>query len=252
MNPVMADSDFGGLNRSEMVKRSGKLHRLGLGLTALWIGGSGIYALCVIDLMWAMKPDEFATFLSGVFAPVAFLWLVLGFMQQGDELRNSAEALRLQGEELRNSVEQQRQLVEVSREQMKFEAEARAMSESDADRAAQPVLTLSGNINARSGDKRSGVLVLRSVGPTCTDVAVHVSDGRKFTRSILLDREVLELNLDYNHPEKISPLRIKVDYSDLRSQRRRVEFVLPVAADPSMGFKFAPPSRKGPFPIDQA
>jgi hypothetical protein len=41
--------------------------------------------------MLAMKPEEFATFLSGVFAPLAFLWLVLGFRQQGDELKNSAE-----------------------------------------------------------------------------------------------------------------------------------------------------------------
>jgi len=67
-----------------------------------------------------MKPDEFATFLAGVFGPLAFLWLVLGFFQQGAELRHSADALWLQGQELQNSVEQQRNLVEVTREQNYF------------------------------------------------------------------------------------------------------------------------------------
>lgn len=87
--------------------------------------------LAIVTLVGALNPDLFsdlkaegwANFLSGIFAPLAFLWLVLGFFQQGDELRNSAEALRLQGEELRASVEQQEQLVRVTREQLEFERE---------------------------------------------------------------------------------------------------------------------------------
>ena len=73
-----------------------------------------------------MKPNEWGDFLSGCFAPLAFLWLVLGYLQQGDELRLSTDALRLQAEELKNSVEQQRELVEVSRLQVQSEREALA------------------------------------------------------------------------------------------------------------------------------
>jgi hypothetical protein len=40
---------------------------------------------------------------AGTFAPLAFLWLVLGYFQQGEELR-------LQARELRNSVDQQKDL----------------------------------------------------------------------------------------------------------------------------------------------
>jgi hypothetical protein len=47
-------------------------------------------------------------------APVAFIWLVLGFLQQGDELRLSTQALIYQVDELRESVEQQKQLVDAS------------------------------------------------------------------------------------------------------------------------------------------
>lgn len=44
---------------------------------------------------------------AGVFGPVAFLWLILGYLQQGKELKASTEALKLQAEELNNAVTQQ-------------------------------------------------------------------------------------------------------------------------------------------------
>lgn len=51
---------------------------------------------------------------GGAFAPLAFLWLVVGYFQQGEELRGNVkalhlqeEALRLQVQELKESVEQQ-------------------------------------------------------------------------------------------------------------------------------------------------
>ena len=73
-----------------------------------------------------MSPNDWGSFLSGAFAPLGFLWLILGYLQQGEELRLSTQALRLQAEELKNSVEQQRALVEVSRLQVEGEREALA------------------------------------------------------------------------------------------------------------------------------
>lgn len=70
-----------------------------------------------------LKPNEWGAFLAGTFAPVAFFWLVVGYFQQGDELRLSTETHRLQADELKNSVEQQRALVEVSRQQVEAERE---------------------------------------------------------------------------------------------------------------------------------
>lgn len=79
--------------------------------------------------MVLMLPNEAGDFLAGAFSPLAFLWLVLGYFQQGEELKNSADALWLQGEELRNSVTQQRELVEVTKEQLAHEREALAAEE---------------------------------------------------------------------------------------------------------------------------
>jgi hypothetical protein len=63
----------------------------------------------------SMALNNMGDFLGGAFAPLAFLWLVLGFLQQGIELRQNSEALRLQADELKNSVEQQKQMVEFAR-----------------------------------------------------------------------------------------------------------------------------------------
>lgn len=45
--------------------------------------------------------NELGDFLAGSFSPLAFLWLVLGYLQQQEELQQNTEALRLQAAELK-------------------------------------------------------------------------------------------------------------------------------------------------------
>jgi len=58
--------------------------------------------------------NEWGDFFAGISAPLAFLWLVIGYFQQGEELGQNTKALeqqekalQLQVDELRQSVEQQ-------------------------------------------------------------------------------------------------------------------------------------------------
>jgi hypothetical protein len=85
-----------------------------------------------------MRPNEWGDFFAGFFAPLAFLWLVLGYLQQGQELQLSTQALRLQADELKNSVEQQRELVEVTRQQVESEREALHLERISRREAAKP------------------------------------------------------------------------------------------------------------------
>ncbi len=62
--------------------------------------------------------NEFGDFLAGAFSPVAFFWLVLGYLQQQKELQQNTKALELQAEELRNSVEQYKEMVAVAKDQL--------------------------------------------------------------------------------------------------------------------------------------
>jgi len=59
----------------------------------------------------ALKLNEIGDLAAGVFGPLAFLWLILGYLQQGKELKASTDALKLQAKELNNSVAQQEMMV---------------------------------------------------------------------------------------------------------------------------------------------
>lgn len=80
-------------------------------LTALYIGGAILIMGAKLDELITLKLNEIGDLAAGVFGPVAFLWLVLGYIQQGRELKLSSEALRLQADELKRSVEQQCEMV---------------------------------------------------------------------------------------------------------------------------------------------
>jgi hypothetical protein len=81
---------------------------LGLGLTALWLFLGLRYVELVIgwDRFAAQPADALGSFLEGAFAPLAFLWLVIGFFLQHKELAGNNEAIRLQYREMRRSAEQ--------------------------------------------------------------------------------------------------------------------------------------------------
>jgi len=74
---------------------------LGLAITITWIGG-GIWYLGQISETSPTQNfslDAVGSFLEGAFAPLAFLWLVIGLFIQQQELANNTEALRKTSEQ---------------------------------------------------------------------------------------------------------------------------------------------------------
>ena len=69
----------------------------------------------------SLELNNFGDFLAGAFGPLAIFWLVLGFFQQGEELRNSIKSLDLQTRELKESVMQQKELARISKEQFQLQ-----------------------------------------------------------------------------------------------------------------------------------
>lgn len=113
-----------------------------------------------------MELNAVGDFLAGAFSPLAFLWLVLGFIQQGQELRQGTKALELQAEELKASVEQQIQMVEGQR-----------VALANHDRALEPLLKLSiGEAEFHQGEPQICLTVL-NLGEYCDSVVAIVSDG---------------------------------------------------------------------------
>ncbi|HEL3005855.1 TPA: hypothetical protein UM358_000437 [Stenotrophomonas maltophilia] len=100
---------------------------LGLVVTALY--AAFLLAYCVEN--WCeivgLVPNTLGDFLAGAFGPIALLWLVCGYFQQGSELQQNTEALRLQYSALQKQVEEltlsrghQEQLAGATKEQFEF------------------------------------------------------------------------------------------------------------------------------------
>lgn len=92
-------------NRHE--KSSNLLFWGGIAATEAWILIGAALLIFGTDWSQPLKPNDLGDVLAGLCAPIAFLWLVLGFIQQGQELR-------MQVAELQHSVEQQRHLVDTT------------------------------------------------------------------------------------------------------------------------------------------
>jgi hypothetical protein len=193
---------------------SRKVARIGGGFTAAYLFALALYGLISIDAFVAMKPDQFATFLSGVFAPLAFLWLVLGFFQQGEELRHSAEALWLQGEELRNSVAQQEQLVGVTREQLEFEREKITAQMEEARRRAQPDFTFTGGGFGNLGDSVLMNFRLLNRGPACADVRLYIGDGKLLKKPYMQTGSDAEFSVEVTAAHPMGDRPFKIEYTD--------------------------------------
>lgn len=116
------------------------------GVFSWWLIGDRIQTL------QSMSLNEVGDFLAGAFGPVAILWLVLGFFQQGIELRQGTAALNLQGDELKNAVEQQRLLADVSLKTLEHEREARREEAIRYRQSLRPILHLQGgNVGFEDG-----------------------------------------------------------------------------------------------------
>jgi hypothetical protein len=98
---------------------------IGVLVSVIYLFIVGTLSITSKDAFANLDPNMWGDFLAGAFGPLALFWLVLGFFQQGSELRNSAEALRIQAAELRNSVEAQKSLVKSSDRQIEQEISMR-------------------------------------------------------------------------------------------------------------------------------
>lgn len=115
-------------------------------MTTFWLGVllTIIYFLGLwgitehLNLVLMTTWNEFGDFLAGAFSPVAFLWLVLGYMQQQKELQLNTQALQLQATELRNSVEQYEAMVKVAREQLISDQEMMISSRQEKEAQFKP------------------------------------------------------------------------------------------------------------------
>ncbi len=137
--------------------------RTGLGLI-----GSSIYLALVawyIAWDWGALPvtmADRATILGAVCSPLAFLWLVLGYFQQQDELRENTAALRAQEAQMALQAAQTGQLATAAERQASAAIEASRIAAAqlrrleEAELEATKIKCVLGNIAAMSREVLNG------------------------------------------------------------------------------------------------
>ena len=97
----------GDRNSESLASQRDRQVRLGLVLTALWLGAGALYV--ATSLGWTaflrLPLGDLGDFLDGAFAPLAFLWLVLGLFLQQRELAANNLAIQRQFEVMQRTAE---------------------------------------------------------------------------------------------------------------------------------------------------
>jgi len=126
---------------------------LGLALTISWILLGVVYIALTIG--WgsflSQSIGDVGQFLEGAFAPIAFLWLVLGLFLQQTELAQNNEAIRKQYEALQRTAEH-------------AETQARAISANELHARQDTFIELA-KLVGQQLEVISGLLFLSSQGP---------------------------------------------------------------------------------------
>ncbi len=125
----------------------------GLASTVFWLWLGFLYIAMTVG--WgnfvSQPADALGGFLEGAFAPLAFLWLVIGFFLQQRELRLNNAAIHLQYEQMRRQAEQ-------------AEVQARAIQANELHQRQETYLMVADRVNRQLGGAMA-MLWMSSHGP---------------------------------------------------------------------------------------
>lgn len=110
-----------------------------------------------------MTLNAWGDFLAGVSAPLALLWLVIGYFEHGEELRLNTRALEAQQEELRRQVEETATLAQNAERQAQATEGLVQLTKDDRYRDAVREVTEAQPIFVEHGGGSSGAEVYTSL-----------------------------------------------------------------------------------------
>jgi hypothetical protein len=160
----------------------------GLVLTFAWLMLGYFYIRITVgwNAFTVLPADELGNFLEGAFAPLAFLWLVIGYFIQQRELERNTEALSSQLQQIERSAEQ-------------AVIQSEKLAESEVHARQETFLTIAENVRRQLGTT-VGLLFISSQSAAADGTVTQQEQSALFSRMGQSDPEVftrkmLELNL---------------------------------------------------------
>jgi len=115
------------------------LRVFGLALTVMWLGTVVVVVGWKFTEMMVMEPAGWGNFLAGSIAPVTLLWLILGFVHQGEELRLHQQELRQHLAETRALVREAERQASATAQLYELEHELLEQTRRNESARVQPV-----------------------------------------------------------------------------------------------------------------
>ena len=206
----------------------------------VYLGGVSVCKLQGLEL------NALGDFLAGTFGPIAILWLILGFFQQGIGLKQNSEVLKLQAEELKNSVEQQRELVEVTREQHQMEAQTLKAERERLKQSQEPIFILRTRSPSFSLEEFTYRYVLANVGATILNLEISASVATNLIEietgndTVLQKSEDLDVKFElFGKKPLLRPIVFTLSYRNFEGISNSQEYQLnPIGDDGRSGGTF--------------
>jgi hypothetical protein len=212
-----------------------KLTWIGIAITAAYLVAAALLGWGEWDKFSGMDPNEVGDFLAGVVGPLALLWLILGYFQQGEELRLSTEALRQQAEELKQSVEHQGSLVEVARKQVEVQIETFKREQQRARDAFRPNFYLDVVQSVVSPESTYVDFELRNFGYRATKIVIFFTAPEHF-KDVFAERELgqhekVKFTVDQLSADDVGEHTLEIEYTDGTNARGTLVYPLTIGLD---------------------
>lgn len=233
-----------------------KRYRIGIWVTGLYLLTLAIYVYVQRHAVLAMEPNEVGDALAGAASPLAFLWLVLGYLQQGEELRQNTQALNLQVKELQASVDQQKALVDTTQRQHEFELARDREQRRSAFLSSQPVFDLKLERSPSRIGENLFYLTLTNMGRVCSRLLMF-APGDESVRFDTNDAELIfnggtaqEWIVQFPAQYRIGDASCLIMYTDWNGEEQKQRFTMAVSKRSNgelLCFVLAPPVLVAPW-----
>ena len=153
-----------------------RLTALGLLFSALWLSSNVFFVVFTTHEVTAMTLNEWGDFLAGASAPLALLWLVIGYFQHSEELRLNTKALEAQQEELRRQVQETATLAENAKRQAQATEHLVQLNKADREREARREIRKAQPHFVDDGGGTSGAEIYTNIlnrGNVAKDIELH-------------------------------------------------------------------------------
>ena len=202
----------------------------GILISVIWVGVFSCIVYFNLDDARSMTLNEWGDFLAGGSAPLALLWLVIGYFQHGKELRLNTRVLETQQQELRHQVEETAHLAKSSERQARATERLVQITKKDLEheqwskaRNAKPEFVGAGS--SISVNKLE--ILFRNCGGEARDVKVHYEGNHllAFSPIQIFDSKVRgKLVFRENNSPFTFPIRFQINCTDLLDNAHTMEF----------------------------